>query len=216
MKLNADLGKPAVSLPQDANWTPSPMQGVERRLLDRDGDEVARATSVVRYAPKSRFPKHQHEAGEEFFVLQGVFSDENGDFPAGTYVRNPPGTSHAPKSDRGCDILVKLRQFDSDDLESVVIDTNTAVWRETVITGFFELPLHRHKSEQVWLVRLTPGASMPALERAGGEELFVIAGGLEEGANEFRIGAWIRNPPGISPKRRSEQGCVFYLKTGHL
>src|SRR6516165_7170873 len=60
------------------------------RPVHRIGDEVARATSVVRYAPKSRFSAHIHGGGEEFLVLDGVFQDEHGDFPVGSYIRNPP------------------------------------------------------------------------------------------------------------------------------
>ena len=77
------------------------MVGVDRRPLDRIGEEVARATSIVRYAPGSRFSAHTHGGGEEFIVLDGVFQDEHGDYPPGTYVRNPPGTRHTPGSEPG-------------------------------------------------------------------------------------------------------------------
>ena len=65
-------------------------------MLDRIGDEVARATSIVRYAPGSSFARHEHAKGEEFLVLEGIFSDDSGDYPAGFYVRNPPGSGHTP------------------------------------------------------------------------------------------------------------------------
>jgi hypothetical protein len=93
-------------------------------MVDRIGDEVARATSIVRYAPHSRFAAHTHGGGEEFLVLEGVFQDEHGDYPAGTYVRNPPTTSHSPGSAPGCTIFVKLWQFDPDDRTPVRIDTS--------------------------------------------------------------------------------------------
>ena len=129
MELNADfLQRVAVHAAQ-LPWTPSPMAGVHRRMLDRIGDEVARATSIVRYAPHSHFSPHTHGGGEEFLVLDGVFSDEHGDFGPGTYVRNPPGSRHTPGSAKGCTILVKLRQMDPDDQEHVRIDTTTAAWQ---------------------------------------------------------------------------------------
>lgn len=80
-----------------------------------DSGEVARATSIVRYSPGSRFSPHEHGGGEEFLVLEGVFSDEHGDDGPGTYVRNPVGSAHAPFSAAGCTILVKLRQMDPAD-----------------------------------------------------------------------------------------------------
>ena len=115
MQLHADLRQRAVVFADDVVWVPSPLPGVTRRMLDRDGGEVARTTSVVRYAPGSRFSRHEHGGGEEFRVLDGTFSDEMGDYPAGTYVRNPPGSSHARWSTEGCTIPGKLRQFDPRD-----------------------------------------------------------------------------------------------------
>ena len=115
MELNADFSAPVTVHSEELEWVASPMPGVDRRMLDRIGDEVARATSIVRYAPGSAFSEHTHTGGEEFIVLDGVFSDEHGDFPAGTYVRNPPTTAHTPSSAPGCVIFVKLWQFDMDD-----------------------------------------------------------------------------------------------------
>ena len=122
--INADFTqRVVVGPPPPDQWCASPLPGVERHLLDRVGGEVARATSVVRYAAGSRFERHTHGGGEEFLVLDGVFSDEHGDYPAGSYVRNPPGTSHTPYSVEGCTLFVKLRQFAPDDLQPVRADT---------------------------------------------------------------------------------------------
>jgi len=124
MNLNSDFGARAAVHAARLDWTPSPILGVERRMLDRIGDEVARATSIVRYAPRSRFAPHAHGGGEEFLVLDGVFQDEHGDYPMGTYVRNPPTSSHTPGSEPGCTIFVKLWQFDPDDRTLVRIETS--------------------------------------------------------------------------------------------
>ena len=111
MKLHADFSKYVEINTNEMEWIASPAGGVDRKMLDRIGDEKARATSIVRYAADSAFPEHEHPLGEEFYVLEGVFSDEHGDYPAGTYVRNPDGTRHSPFSKDGCTIFVKLRQF---------------------------------------------------------------------------------------------------------
>ncbi|MEM9355390.1 MAG: cupin domain-containing protein, partial [Pseudomonadota bacterium] len=124
MELNADFSKRTVVHGAAIPWKSSPMAGVDRRMFDRLGDEVARATSIVRYAPGSKFSSHVHTGGEEFFVLDGVFQDEHGDFPAGSYIRNPPESSHTPGSDAGCTIFVKLWQFDLTDRTHVRVDTN--------------------------------------------------------------------------------------------
>ena len=129
MRLNADFDQAVVIRPDNYQWQDSPMPGVERMMLDRIGDEVARATSLVRYAPNTSFTPHQHEGGEEILVLEGVFSDEHGDYPAGSYIRNPIGTSHTPSVGlEGATILVKLHQFDCADRQTLHLDTQSAAW----------------------------------------------------------------------------------------
>src|SRR6185369_303934 len=125
MQVNADFTQRAVVHAATLEWTLSPIAGVERRMLDRIGEEVARATSIVRYAPQSHFSPHTHGGGEEFLVLEGVFQDEHGDYPPGFYIRNPPTSAHTPRSDPGWTIFVKLWQFDPADRESVRLDTST-------------------------------------------------------------------------------------------
>jgi anti-sigma factor ChrR (cupin superfamily) len=126
--LNADFSRRAVVHAAQLDWVPSPMPGVHRRLLDRIGDEVARATSIVRYAPASHFSPHVHDGGEEFLVLDGVFQDEHGDCPAGSHIRIPSTTSHTPGSEPGCTIFVKLWQFDPNDRTCVRLDTNACAF----------------------------------------------------------------------------------------
>src|SRR5437868_7185446 len=125
MNLNADFGIRAAVHAARPEWTPSPIPGVDRRMLDRIGDEVARATSIVRYTPNSHFSPHTHGGGEEFLVLDGVFQDEHGDFPAGSYVRNPPTSRHTPGSAPGCVLFVKLWQFDLVDRQGIKLNTTT-------------------------------------------------------------------------------------------
>jgi anti-sigma factor ChrR (cupin superfamily) len=216
MQLHADLRQRAVMYAEDAVWVPSPLPGVTRRMLDRDGGEVARATSVVRYAPGSRFSRHEHGGGEEFLVLEGTFSDEMGDYPAGTYVRNPPGSGHAPWSVEGCMILGKLRQFDPRDTARVVIDSRTAAWMPMPVPGVTLLPLHEFGSEQVGLLRWQRGTRYPLHEHPGGEEIYVIEGTLQDEEGRYAAGTWLRNPPGSRHATYSAEGCLLYVKSGHL
>ena len=111
MNVNANFTQRAAVHPASAQWIPSPMPGVERRMLDRIDDEVERATTIVRFAPGSTFSAHTHTGGEEYLVLEGVFQDEHGDFPVGTYVRNPPTSQHTPVAADGSTIPVKLWPF---------------------------------------------------------------------------------------------------------
>jgi anti-sigma factor ChrR (cupin superfamily) len=218
MRVNADFSERVVIQTNELPWIASPQPGVERRMLDRIGDEVARATSLVRYAPASIFEPHGHALGEEFLVLDGIFSDEHGDYPAGTYVRNPPGSYHSPRTEPGCVILVKLRQMAPTERERIVIDTAKAQWQRGDADGHARLNLYtnRENGEHVTIERLAAGASLPEMDCPGGEEIFVLSGGLDEWQDEHPPGTWIRNPPGHRRSLKSEHGTVFWAKRGHL
>ena len=168
LQINADFEQRAVMRPDDARWQPSPLPGVERWMLDRVGGEVARATSLVRYAPGSRFERHVHGGGEEILVLDGVFSDDDGDHAAGAYLRNPPGSAHEPRSGEGCLLFVKLRQFAVDDLQPVRIATGTEPWRQGLVPGLSVMPLHEHNGISTALVRWAPDTQFHAHAHPGG------------------------------------------------
>lgn len=216
MKIRADLSLRAVVRTEELPWADSPMPGVQRRMLERDGTEVARATSIVRFAQGSRFSAHEHGGGEEFLVLDGVFSDEEGDFGPGMYVRNPPGSSHTPHTDPGCTIFVKLRQMDPDDRAQVRIDATRGEWRPGGTPGVSVLPLFERAPERVMLIRLDPGASWGAHAHPGGEEILVLDGALEDELGRYPKGTWLRNPDGSAHDPRSHDGCTLFVKTGHL
>ena len=192
------------------------MAGVERKMLDRIGGEVARATSLVRYAPESRFSAHRHGGGEEFLVLDGVFSDERGDYPAGTYVRNPIGSAHAPHSDRGCIIFVKLHQFDPGDAVQLVVDTRQTAFQSGDAPGLSILPLHAFGAERVALQRWAPGTRCGEQCHWGGEEILVLEGVIRDEFGAYPAGTWIRNPHLFRHAPFSDSGCLVYVKTGHL
>lgn len=204
MDLNADFTKRVVIHSDQLDWVASPMPGVDRRMLDRIGGEVARATSIVRYAPGSKFSAHTHTGGEEFIVLDGVFQDEHGDYPAGTYVRNPPTTSHTPGSAPGCTIFVKLWQFDMDDRTQ---------FRRDLAAGTL---LHEDAFERVTCHILAPGdrLSDPA---TGGAEMLVLAGSISEGPDTLQKGGWLRVPDGAAlTATAGDTGATVWMKTGHV
>ena len=216
MQLHADLSQRAIAHSPDLPWLDSPMPGVHRRLLDRIGDEVARATSIVRYAPGSQFAPHVHGGGEEFFVLEGVFSDEHGDYPAGTYVRNPVGSRHTPRSEPGCTIFVKLWQMHPADQQRIAIATPHANWHPGLVEGLTVLPLHTFGTEQVALVRWAPGTQFQRHTHYGGEEILVLEGTFEDEYGQYPAGTWLRNPHRSSHSPFSREGCLIYVKVGHL
>lgn len=216
MKLHADLTQRAIVNSNDLPWIDSPMPGVQRRMLERDGEEVARATSIVRYAPNSHFSAHTHGGGEEFFVLEGTFSDEHGDYPAGTYIRNPVGSTHTPFSEAGCTILVKLWQMHPDDQRRVVVDTSQATWMPGLVEGLEVMPLHDFGSEHVALVRWAPGTQFQPHTHLGGEEIFVLDGVFADEFGAYPQGTWLRNPNNSRHTPFSQTGTLIYVKTGHL
>jgi anti-sigma factor ChrR (cupin superfamily) len=217
MDLNSDFDQRVVQSARDAVWSASPLPGVDRRMLDRVGGEVARATSIVRYAVGSRFDRHVHGGGEEFLVLEGVFSDEDGDYPAGTYVRNPPGTSHAPFSREGCTLFVKLWQFAADDTAPVRVDTSTAAWRPGLVPGLSVMPLHEHRGVSTALERWSPQTRFNTHTHPGGEEILVLEGLISDEHGDYSAGAWLRNPRCSShTPYTGAQGALIYVKAGAI
>ena len=215
MRINADFTEKVVVVPTDPDWVCSPESGVDRLMLDRIGGEVARATSIVRYAPGSSFARHEHDAGEEFLVLDGVFSDEHADYGVGTYVRNPPGSGHSPYSKNGCRILVKLRQFDPQDLAHVVMDTaDNSVWLSESRNNI--LGLHEFGSERVMMVRLETGDACPIRSDPGGVEILVVRGSIDDQGTELMAESWLRIPPGQEIRVVASSASVLWLKAGHL
>ncbi len=215
MDLHSDFTARVLLHADSLEWQASPMAGVERRMLDRIGDEVARATSIVRYAPGSHFSAHTHTGGEEFIVLDGVFQDEHGDFPMGTYVRNPPTSSHTPGSEAGCTIFVKLWQFAPDDRTQFRKDMAAELC--AAATGVATALLHEDARERVTYHHLAPGATLTE-DATGGIEILMIGGAATTGADEeLRQGSWLRVPDGDAlAVTAGESGAQIWMKTGHL
>ncbi len=217
MELNADFTRRVVMHGDEIPWQASPIAGVSRRMLDRIGDEVARATSIVRYDPHSRFSAHVHTGGEEFLVLDGVFQDEHGDFPAGSYIRNPPQSRHTPGSEPGCTILVKLWQFDLADRSHIRIDLNRiGAVPDAARPGVAVTPLFLDPRENVRVEQWQPGVTVP-LDTDGGAELFVLEGGFDEGGEGLRRHSWLRLPSGAQAVAKAgPAGAKVWIKSGHL
>jgi len=215
INLNMDFTQRAVINTNEAEWQASPKAGVWRKPLARAQAEQGHATSVVRYEAGARFSPHDHPQGEEIFVLGGVFSDETGDYPAGTYLRNPEGFRHAPFSEEGCVILVKLYQFQATDSAKVCIDTTQAVWRQGM-GGLSVLPLHEHGGESVALVRWPAGEHFQPHVHMGGEEIFVISGEFCDEHGRYPAGSWIRSPHQSRHDPFVEADTLIWVKVGHL
>ncbi|MEN9761880.1 MAG: hypothetical protein RI906_1706 [Pseudomonadota bacterium] len=214
--IRADWRERCVLRIDEQPWVDSPAAGVQRKLLERKGGEVARATSIVRYAAGSQFASHAHDEGEEIWVLEGVFSDEHGDYGPGTYLRNPPGSSHAPFSREGCVLFVKLRYHDSRDTERVVIQTPSAQWRPGLVPGLQVMPLHQFEGQHTALVRWAPQTFFSPHCHFGGEEILVLEGTFSDEYGDYPALSWLRSPHLSQHQPFSREGCLILVKVGHL
>jgi anti-sigma factor ChrR (cupin superfamily) len=218
MNINGDLTVRVAVDTAAMEWTPSPSGTVWRKRVHLVGPaESGQVTSVVRYEPRSTFHAHAHPDGEEIFVLEGVFSDEHGDWPAGTYLLNPEGFRHAPFSREGCVIFVKLRQYPGRARRHVVTESGELPWQATRRAGV-EIRLLYSQPEFLDTTRLerwAPGAKLGRVEYASGAELFVLRGELADEEGRFGAGAWIRVPKGSGHSPVAGQGgCELYIKEG--
>lgn len=216
MQVRADFSQHARVRPGDEAWVPSPQPGVDRVMLDRIGGEIARATSLVRFAPGSFFPFHEHGGGEEVFILDGIFEDEHGTYPAGTYLRDPVGTSHTPFTKDGCSLFVKLWQFGAGDITRKVIDTTMGRYDASSTQGLAIQHLHDFAGVSTCLMKLEPGLRLMRELHPGGEEILVLDGALGDISETYPIGTWLRDPGGGAREIFSEDGCTLLVTTGHL
>jgi anti-sigma factor ChrR (cupin superfamily) len=212
---NMDFSKSIVINTSEQTMVPSPSNGVSRIPLERESAESGWTTSIVEYHAGTSFPSHPHPGGEEIFVLEGIFSDEFGDYPAGTYLRNPPGHSHAPFSKEGCVIFVKLNQFKAGDTQKLVIDTTKESWRAG--HGNLEvMPLANFETEGTALVKWPKGEKFIKHSHFGGEEILVLSGIFKDEHGEYPKGTWLRSKHLSSHHPWVDEETLIFVKTGHL
>jgi len=213
--LNGELGARVAVDTSAMDWTPSPSGSVWRKRVHRVGPaESGQVTSVVRYEADSKFPPHDHPEGEEILVLEGVFSDEHGDWAAGTYLLNPEGFRHAPFSKPGCVIFVKLRQYPGLDRVQLQLETDSLAWQATDDEGRSLKALYQQEgfADQVRLEKWEAGTAPGVIEWTDGAELFVISGSFSDGEGNYGAGSWLRLPPGTRHEPRTDAGCELYIK----
>ncbi len=217
--IHGDLTRRAQMDSASMEWQASPSGSVWRKRLHLvGGAESGQVTSIVRYEPDSSFPAHDHPEGEEILVLEGTFSDEHGDWPAGTYLLNPEGFRHAPFSREGCVLFVKLRQYGGEGRQHVAQDTGALDWESTSRPGIETRTLYRESGfrDVTSLERWAPGTAPGLLERDGGIEILVLEGALEDEHGRYGAGTWLRVPAGAKQEPRSPAGCTLYTKAGAL
>lgn len=213
--INMDRSKVVVIRPGDQPWLSAPQAPVERFPLEREAPEQGQVSSLVRYLPNTRFPQHTHPLGEEIYVLEGVFSDESGDYPAGSYLRNPPGSAHSPFSINGCLIFVKLNQFAETDSATVRLRPEDQQWR-TGIGGLTVCPLHEHQGASTALVRWPAGEVFQPHRHWGGEEILVISGCFKDEHGEYPQHTWLRSPHLSQHYPFVDEETLILVKVGHL
>lgn len=213
--LNLDFSKRVVIDTPQLDWVQSPKARVLRKPLARAEAERGHATSIVKYEAGASFSSHGHPLGEEILVLEGVFSDETGNYPAGTYFRNPEGFRHTPYSNEGCIILVKLHQFQADDESHVQVKTTEQEWTRSE-NGLNILVLHECHDERVAMIRWPAGLEIATHSHDGGEEVYVIEGQFSDEFGSYPAGTWMRLPHGSEHAPVADEDTLIWIKIGHL
>lgn len=215
MNIHADISKRVVIDTNQEPWVDSPALGVQRRMLSRMGDEIAIATSIVRYAPHSQFASHVHERGEEILVLDGIFCDEHGNYPKGTYLRNPWGSTHTPRSLKGCTIFVKLRQMARMDMTRVcILPTPPHTYDDSKPTCTL---LHTHAHERVQIEHWPARHRGEARNYPHGAEFLILEGTWHDEHGCYTTHTWVRLPQGSThAPHTKDSACVVWIKQGHL
>lgn len=212
---NMDFSKKVIIETSKQSWVDSPIKGVQRIRLEREHEESGRTTSIVEYKPGSYFDSHRHPMGEEIYVLEGVFSDESGDYGPGTYIRNPPKSTHQPFSVEGCKIFVKLNAMSLDDKEQLAIDITNQDWLQGH-GGLNVMPLYSSSTESTTMVKWPQGEKFNSHNHWGGEEILVIKGEFIDEYGRYPVGTWIRSPHMSQHTPYVEEETIILVKTGHL
>jgi anti-sigma factor ChrR (cupin superfamily) len=215
LRLNMNFARQVCILPGQYEWVASPADGVSRVPLERESAESGHKTSFVKFAPDSYFPEHGHPLGEEIYVLEGVFSDQYGDYPAGSYLRNPPASSHRPFTRHGCTLFVKLDQFQPNDLDKVVLRPEDQAWRPG-IGNLRVCPLHSHGTQSTALVLWPANEVFQPHVHWGGEEIVVLKGTFADEHGEYPVGSWIRSPHLSEHFPFVKEETLILVKVGHL
>jgi len=213
--LNVDVSARAEMFTADMPWIEE--DGRERKVVYRDlSGSYPRMTALVRYPAGTDLPRHGHPAGEEVFVLDGVLEDEDGIYPAGTYLLLPAGSGHGPKSKEGCTFLVRQGQYPGAGRPRIALDTGAMEWEPGRFAGITQKVLFRddENGELVRLVRIAPGCEIPEHGHPHGEEVFLIAGDIVDPRGTFGPGCWTRDPVGSGHWAKSETGALLYVHTG--
>ncbi len=216
MQFNNDFVRVEVLNTADMPWQSTANDGVLLRLLEKDGSDVKRSSMIVRYEPGTKLPAHIYELGEEIIVLQGEFADEHGVYPAGCYIKNPPAFSHAPYSKTGCMLFIKQNHMQPEDVERIVVDVQNSSWHPGMVGGLSVMPLSEFKGEHSALVKWQPGTVFNPHRHWGGEEIYVLQGVFEDEFGSYPADTWLRNPHMSQHAPFSKQGCIIFVKVGHL
>jgi anti-sigma factor ChrR (cupin superfamily) len=215
--IHGDTTRRVVVRTADLPWQASPAAGVWRKRLHRVGaEESGQVTSLVRFDAGSSFAEHGHPDGEEILVLEGTFSDEEGDWGPGSYLLNPEGSRHTPFTHTGCELFVKLQQYAGPARCRLEIDTAARPWQPTVRAGIEEKVLYQDRRfpDRTRLERWAPGTAGGERLWSGGVEIFVLEGELLDERETYEHGTWLRLPPASTQRPRTGTGCLLYVKEG--
>jgi anti-sigma factor ChrR (cupin superfamily) len=216
-QINADMSKFVSMDTNSMKWQESPSGTVWRKRLHLVGpSEAGQVTSLVMYEANADFHAHAHPGGEEILVLGGTFSDERGDFTAGTYLLNPQGYEHTPFSKDGGVIFVKLKQYPGDSRSQIVVETQNKEWIESTVPGVSIKMLYSEHNypEEMSLQKWNKGASPGKLSYHDGAEILILKGSIQDEFGLHREMSWLRYPAGAEHTPSSPEGCEIYIKRG--
>lgn len=215
--LNGNMSKYVSVDTNSMKWQESPSGTVWRKRLHLVGpSEAGQVTSLVMYEANADFHAHAHPGGEEILVLGGTFSDERGDFTAGTYLLNPEGYEHTPFSKEGGLIFVKLRQYPGDSRSQIVVESQKKEWIESTVPEISIKMLYSEHGypEETSLQKWGSGASPGKLSYPGGAEILILKGSIQDEFGSHGEMTWLRYPTGVEHTPVTTEGCEVYIKRG--
>jgi hypothetical protein len=213
-EVNVDFNIPVSVETKLIDWQMSSINGNNKKYFERFERTKYYITVLIQFPAGRTFRKFGHEGGMELLVLSGVFSDSDGDYGAGSYVRNPAGTYHQPFTSNGCTVLLKLGRFQPMDRKRVVIDTMNSAhrWLPVADPGVSRLALHHFSEEDIYLYRIRSECWITFKHENHGLELFICNGSISVKGDLYVPGDWLRYPVGSKVKVSAVGDVCLYVK----
>ena len=207
MNINTDYDTAIAIEESTLAWQKDDELKVLKKIFSKDGDKE---TALIQIDKDSEYLKSTKINSVEVFVLEGVYTNEYGDFESGTYLKFTKEQESKIKTSSSCEVFKKINYEQIRD-EDVVVKMSESYWSQ----GQGNLRV-MGLSENTALVLWPQNERFIEHSHWGGEEIFVLKGTFIDEHGRYSVGTWLRNPHLSKHYPYVEDETIILVKTGHM